>query len=41
MSVADEYGRFILTANDYDGHFLSVTTDSLTSETSFSQGGRG
>ena len=41
MIVAAEYERLILTAKHYDSYLLSVTTDGLTSETSFSGGGRG
>jgi hypothetical protein len=40
MIIADEYGRLILTANDYGGYLLSATTD-IEYALSFSQGGRG
>jgi hypothetical protein len=40
MIIAAKYERLILTANHYDSYLLSVTTDGLTSEASFSRGGR-
>jgi len=40
MVIAAEYER-LLAANQHDSYLPSATTNSLTSRTSFSQGGRG